>query len=95
MRAVAQNLQQTGRPEIPHVDVSADEARAVAGTSGDPLRVISSLPGVSQIVWPAAIYVVRGANPGNTGFYLDGMRVPTIRPVTPMATKPAVAQVTL
>jgi hypothetical protein len=68
----------TGRPEIPRVEVSADEARAVAGTSGDPMRVIGSLPGVSQIVWPAAIYVVRGANPGNTGFYLDGVRVPAL-----------------
>ena len=40
----------TGRPEIPRVEVSGEEARAVAGTSGDPLRVIGSLPGVSQIV---------------------------------------------
>ena len=66
------------RPEIPQVNVSGDEARNVAGTSGDPLRVLGSLPGVQQIVWPAAIYVVRGANPGNTGFYLDGVRVPAL-----------------
>src|SRR6185295_12874363 len=45
----------SGRPEIPQVAVSGDEARAVAGTSGDPLRVIASLPGVQQIVWPASI----------------------------------------
>ena len=31
-----------------------------------------------QIIWPAAVYVVRGANPGNTGFYLDGVRVPAL-----------------
>jgi hypothetical protein len=68
----------SGRPEIAQVNVSGDEARTVAGTSGDPLRVIASLPGVQQIVWPAAIYVVRGANPGNTGFYLDGVRVPAL-----------------
>jgi hypothetical protein len=68
----------TGRAEVPQIDVSGEEARAVAGTSGDPLRVLGSLPGVSQVVWPAAIYVVRGANPGNTGFYLDGVRVPAL-----------------
>ena len=65
-------------PELPRVELSAEEARTVAGTSGDPVRVIGSLPGVQQIVWPAAIYVVRGANPGNTGFYLDGVRVPAL-----------------
>jgi len=50
----------------------------VAGTSGDPMKVIASLPGVQQIIWPASVYVVRGANPGNTGFYLDGVRVPAL-----------------
>jgi len=75
---IYQTTVRTVRPEIPQVNVSGEEARAVAGTSGDPLRVISSLPGVQQIVWPAAIYVVRGANPGNTGFYLDGVRVPAL-----------------
>ena len=80
-RLTGERYETTVRParaEIPRVEVSGDEARAVAGTSGDPLRVIGSLPGVSQIVWPAAIYVVRGANPGNTGFYLDGLRVPAL-----------------
>ena len=62
----------------PAVAVSGDEARQVAGSSGDPVRVIGSLPGVSQIVWPTALYVVRGANPGNTGFYVDGVRVPAL-----------------
>ena len=48
----------------------------MAGTSGDPVRVLASLPGVSQVVWPAAIFVVRGSNPGNPGFFIDGIRVP-------------------
>jgi hypothetical protein len=64
--------------EAPHLEISGDEARKTPGTSGDPLRVLASLPGVSQIVWPAALFVVRGANPGNTGFFLDGMRVPAL-----------------
>ena len=64
--------------EAPHVVLSGDQARKTAGTSGDPLRVIASLPGVSQVIWPAALFAVRGANPGNTGFFLDGMRVPAL-----------------
>jgi TonB dependent receptor/TonB-dependent Receptor Plug Domain len=66
------------RPEIPKIQLSGEEARQTAGTSGDPLRVIASLPGVVQIAWPAALFVVRGANPGNTGFFLDGIRVPEL-----------------
>jgi hypothetical protein len=58
--------------------LGGEEARDAAGTGGDPVRVVESLPGVSQIVWPFALYAIRGANPGNTGFFLDGMRVPTL-----------------
>jgi hypothetical protein len=67
-----------GRPELARITLSGDEARQTAGTSGDPMRVIGALPGVIQIAWPAALYVVRGANPGNTGFFLDGIRVPAL-----------------
>ena len=66
------------RTEIVQVAVSADEARQAPGTGGDPLRVIGLLPGVQQIAWPITLYVVRGANPGNTGFFLDGIRVPEL-----------------
>ena len=68
----------TLRPEIQQIDVSGEEARAVAGTSRRSPARHRSLPGVQQIIWPASVYVVRGANPGNTGFYLDGVRVPAL-----------------
>jgi hypothetical protein len=55
-----------------------EELTKTPGSLGDPFRVIESLPGVSQAVWPLAIYAVRGANPGNTGFFLDGIRMPTL-----------------
>jgi hypothetical protein len=55
-----------------------EELTQVPGSFGDPFRVIESLPGVSQVAWPLAIYAVRGANPGNTGFFIDGVRVPAM-----------------
>ena len=33
---------------------------------------------MSQIVRPAALFAIRGANSGEHGFYLDGMRVPAL-----------------
>src|SRR6185312_14822950 len=66
------------RPEIQQVAVAAGEARQAPGTGGDPMRIIGLLPGVQQIAWPLSLYVVRGANPGNTGFFLDGVRIPEL-----------------
>ncbi len=73
-----QTTVRAARPELQQVAVSAKEARQAPGTGGDPIRVIGLMPGVQQIAWPAALYVVRGANPGNTGFFLDGIRVPEL-----------------
>lgn len=62
----------------PRYSVSGEEARSTPGTMGDPIRVLESLPGVAQVSWPLALYAIRGANPGNTGFFLDGMRIPAL-----------------
>jgi hypothetical protein len=55
-----------------------EDLTQVPGSFGDPFRVIESLPGVSQVAWPLAIYAIRGANPGNSGFFIDGVRVPSL-----------------
>ncbi|HVZ75014.1 MAG TPA: Plug domain-containing protein [Polyangia bacterium] len=58
--------------------LQGDELVHTAGTLGDPFRAVESLPGVSAVAWPAPVYAVRGGNPGNTGFLLDDLRVPTL-----------------
>lgn len=55
-----------------------NELRDVPGTQGDPLRVVNSLPGVAPLHGLLPYAVVRGAAPGNTGYYLDGARVPAL-----------------
>jgi hypothetical protein len=64
--------------QAPRTQLRDEQMRTVPGSLGDPFRVMESLPGVSQVVWPLAMYTVRGANPGNTGFFLDGVRVPML-----------------
>lgn len=54
------------------------ELRQLPGTLGDPFRVIGLLPGVATPVTLLPIYVIRGASPGTSGFFLDGMRVPQL-----------------
>jgi hypothetical protein len=66
------------KPAQPSVRIANEELTQTPGTLGDPFRVIETLPGVTTIAWPAPIYAVRGSNPGNTGFFLDGIRVPAL-----------------
>ena len=65
-------------PSQPQVRLEAEELTKTPGSLGDPFRAIESLPGVTTVQWPAPIYVVRGSNPGNTGFFLDDVRVPAL-----------------
>jgi hypothetical protein len=65
-------------PPHPQVHLTGVELTQTPGALGDPLRVIESLPGVAAIAWPAPIYAVRGSNPGNTGFFLDGIQIPAL-----------------
>jgi hypothetical protein len=60
------------------IALGGEDMTQTAGSLGEPFRVIESLPGVSQVAWPLALYSVRGANPGNTGFLLDGVRMPAL-----------------
>ncbi|MEZ4429117.1 MAG: TonB-dependent receptor, partial [Nannocystaceae bacterium] len=55
-----------------------DEIHALPGSAGDPFRVVKSLPGVAQLAGFLPYVIVRGAAPGNTGYYLDGIRVPIL-----------------
>jgi hypothetical protein len=68
----------TARPMRAALPMAGEEAAATPGSTGDPFRVIESLPGVTTLMWPLPLYAVRGANPGNTGFLLDGIKVPSL-----------------
>jgi TonB family protein len=52
------------------------EVRQLPGAFGDPFRAIEILPGVTPIVTGLPFFYVRGAPPGNVGYFLDGVRVP-------------------
>jgi TonB family protein len=52
------------------------EVRQLPGAFGDPFRAIESMPGVTPIVSGLPFFYIRGAPPGNVGYFLDGVRVP-------------------
>jgi hypothetical protein len=54
------------------------EVRQIPGAFGDPFRAIEILPGVTPIVSGLPFFFIRGAPPGNVGYFLDGIRVPLL-----------------
>lgn len=58
--------------------LSRAEVRQIPGTFGDPFRAIEALPGVTPIVSGLPFFFIRGAPPGNVGYFLDGLRVPLL-----------------
>jgi TonB family protein len=65
-------------PDITRRSLTIDEIRRVPGTFGDPVRVIQSLPGAARSPLGTGLLVIRGANPEDSGVYVDGIRIPLI-----------------
>jgi hypothetical protein len=83
-RARAQGTYETRvRAQVPHPEetkttLSQAELTTVPGTLGDPLRVIQNLPGVARAPFGLGVLIVRGANPADTGVFIDTLNVPLL-----------------
>jgi TonB family protein len=63
------------RPPIRH-ELARAEISRMPGAFGDAFRAIEALPGVVPIVSGLPYFYVRGAPPGNVGYFFDGIPVP-------------------
>lgn len=66
------------RPHPISTSFTRAEARQLPGAFGDPTRTLDIMPGVSPIVSALPLFFVRGAPPGNVGFFIDGVRIPLL-----------------
>jgi TonB family protein len=66
------------KPPPGTVIITREEARALPGTFGDPLRALEAQPGVVPILSGLPSFFVRGAPPGNVGYFIDGVDVPLL-----------------
>ncbi len=69
---------QREKKEVTSVSLTSGEVTRIAGVSGDTVKVVQNLPGVARAPGGFGTLVVRGGNPTDTRFYLDGMEVPLI-----------------
>jgi TonB family protein len=64
--------------QVVSTQVAADQAKRVAGTQGDVLKVVENMPGVARAAAGSGQVVVWGAAPEDTRIYVDGVRVPLL-----------------
>jgi hypothetical protein len=64
-------------------DFRARDARDVPGTFGDAFQSIAALPGISPMASGLPYFYVRGAPPADTGYFVDGVPVPTLFHIGP------------
>jgi TonB family protein len=67
-----------GERAAPSRSLTRAEVRELPGTFGDPFRAVEAMPGVTPILSGVPFFFVRGAPPGNVGYFLDGIRVPLL-----------------
>jgi TonB family protein len=68
-----------GTPPPPGVhSMSRADVDLLPGAFGDPFRALEALPGVAPLVSGLPYFFVRGAPPGNVGYFIDGIRVPLL-----------------
>lgn len=66
------------REELGSIHLPKSEARLIPGAFADPFRVVEVLPGVAPVVSGLPYFHVRGAPPGDVGYFVDGVRVPVL-----------------
>ena len=77
--ADAEEVTVKGRPRDPgHLTLRANDVQQLPGAFGDAFRAIEAFPGVTPMASGLPYFFIRGAPPGDTGFFIDGVRVPLL-----------------
>ena len=66
-------------------DLRGRDTRSVPGTFGDPFQAVAALPGIAPMASGLPYFYVRGAPPADTGYFVDGVPVPTLFHIGPGA----------
>jgi TonB family protein len=73
---VMQEILVVGQKEALKHTLGRADVHDMPGAFGDPYRAIEALPGVVPIASGLPYFYVRGAPPGNVGYFFDGIPVP-------------------
>ncbi len=74
-----EDVEVTGTRRLPgKISLGRAEIRDMPGAFGDGFRAIEALPGVVPMASGLPFFFVRGAPPGSTGYFLDGIQLPVL-----------------
>ena len=65
-------------PVVTRRSVTAGEVARVPGAFGDPVRVVTSLPGAARPPFGSSQLIIRGGNDDDTTVFIDGVEVPIV-----------------
>lgn len=66
--------------------IDRQEIVTLPGSFGDPVRAIQNLPGLSRPPFGSGQLLVRGTDPEDTAYHIDGLRVPLVFHFTAIST---------
>lgn len=66
------------RPDPGQLTLGGGEVRQLPGAFGDAFRAIEALPSATPLASGLPYFFIRGAPPGDTGYFVDGVRVPLL-----------------
>lgn len=64
--------------EVTERRLNARKAMSLPGTNGDLLRAVLNFPGLARPPLGIASFIIRGTQPDDTKFYVDGVRFPQV-----------------
>jgi TonB family protein len=64
--------------DLAAIHIPRGDTRSIPGAFADPFRVVEILPGVAPVLSGLPYFFVRGAPPGDVGYFIDGIRVPLL-----------------
>jgi TonB family protein len=64
--------------EVTRRTIETREMALAPGSAGDALNAIQNMPGIARPIFGSGMVVIRGSNPGNTLYYLDGVSIPLV-----------------
>ena len=65
-------------PDVTDTTIAAAQGSRVAGTQGDPIKVVENLPGLARPSFGSGQLIVWGSAPTDTRTYVDGVEIPAL-----------------
>lgn len=75
---ISRTVEEAPAREVTRRRLQVTEIQRIPGNNNDAIRVVQNLPGVARSQFNGGDVIIRGSEPEDTGFYLNGMRIPAV-----------------